>query len=78
VDELGGDDGGLGLVEPPLPGLGVPGLDVLGALGVLGVLGALGVEVAGADGLGFAPESLPLLCEGSVPVPSGTSWVPLR
>ncbi len=52
-----------GRVEPP-PGLGVLGFES-------------GVDGVEGDGSGLAVES-PLLCEGRVPVPFGTSWVPLR
>ncbi|CAM5688052.1 hypothetical protein SGLAM104S_03878 [Streptomyces glaucescens] len=37
-----------------------------------------GLDVAGGVGVGLAPAGVSLRPEGSWPVPSGTSWVPLR
>jgi hypothetical protein len=58
-----GVDGLLGPVLPP---------------GVLG--GVLGVDLPGLEGGVLEPDGFlsSLLCDGSVPVPSGISWVPLR
>lgn len=74
--------GGVGLVDPPPPGFDgsvpgePPGLGDLGGLEVPGdglvVPGLLG----DGEGLELGPPSL--RPPGWTPVPSGTSWVPLR
>jgi hypothetical protein len=65
--------GGFGVVVPPPPGFSGLGLGLGLEPPAAGVPGVPGVE---GEGLAPAPSSLRL--SGSVPVPSGTSCVPLR
>lgn len=72
VHRVGGRRHGVGLGTAGLLGFGVAGVFVPGVLGP-----ALGVVVFG-DGVELDPVLPSLRLTGTVPVPSGTSWVPLR
>jgi hypothetical protein len=72
----GGVTGGVG-VAGGVEG-GVDGGVGAGLVGPPPGLGLLGVDGSGVVGLGLGVAGSSLWCEGSVPVPLGTSCVPLR